>query len=336
MNIRVAETLKICFYNPTIIICYLKTIDYIYSVVILFSLTIFMKKNKIIVWWMLQKSRVTLRNHFRTICKLLIIATSPLFLAMGLVILLMNFWWDGMIATSARNDIYFLEPRNSILTWVELIAMLGTFYFVLGLLKAQIRLMRWEKPTEKSLFATSRKQFMQYLLWVVFSVLFVFAIFFLIFWSIRLILSGHYDSETIKRIKYIFVIVRMFFIIVCGIYLGIRFQFFKFFITKGETAIDAFKKSREITDGHEWKLFCLMLSYTGITLAASLVWGLLFVALVWMLKTIERVGPWGWIASLITIILLVLWYFALIIFAYATKELSLTQAFLELDEEREN
>ena len=323
---------KSCFYPSTIIICFLKTIDYTYSIVILFSPTIFMKKNKIIVWWILQKSRVTLKNRFRTVCKLLIITISPLFLAMGLVILLLNIWWDSMIATSAHGGVYFLKPWNSILTWVQLIATLGTFYFALGLLKAQIRLMHWEDPREKSLFATSRKQFLQYLLAVVFSVLFVFAIFFLIFWSIRLILSGHYDSETIKRIKYIFVIVRIFFVIICGVYFGIRLQFFKFFITKWENAIAAFKKSREITDGYEWKLFCLMLSYTGITLAASLVWGLLFVALVWMLKTIERVGPWGWIASLITIILLATWYFVLVVFAYATKELSITQAFLELDE----
>lgn len=294
-----------------------------------------MKKNKIVVWWILQKSRATLRNRFRIICKLLIITISPLFLALGLVILLLNFWWDGMIVTSARDGVYFLEPWNSILTWVQMIATLGIFYLVLGLLKAQIRLMHWEKPTEKSLFATPRKQFLQYLLALIFSMLFVFALFFLIFWSIRLILWGHYDSEMIKRIKYMFIIIRTFFIIVSGVYFGIRLQFFKFFITKGENAIAAFKKSREITDGHEWKLFCLMLSYTGITLAAFLVWTLLFVILISILKTTEWIGIWGRIISAITIILLAVWYFAIVIFAFATKELSLTQAFLELDERME-
>lgn len=333
MNSNNTKEGKIHVYFYTIIICFLKTIDYTHSIILLFSPAIFMKKNKIFVWKFFKKSWETLLNHFRGISKLLILTAAPMLLVMALEILLISTLPDSMLATSAHNSVYLLEPRNSVLIWLQVLWFLASIYFLLGLLKAQIKLIHGERPTEKLLFSTKRKDFLQFILAIALWCLIGIVLVAIISWSASLILWIHNEWETIKTIKYIFLAIRVFFIITAFVYFGIRFQFFKFFIAKWEKTIAAFKKSRWITECHEWKILYLMCSYVVIIFAAFLIWITLFVLAIWFLGPRAISGGIGWIASIITIFLLVIWYLIIIVFAYATKELSLTQAFLELSKE---
>jgi hypothetical protein len=68
-------------------------------------------------------------------------------------------------------------------------------------------------------------------------------------------------------------------LVIPGIYLALRLQFFSYLIIeKGSGPIEALKQSWRITDGFTWKLFVFGLIVTGINILGALVF---LVGLVW-------------------------------------------------------
>lgn len=74
------------------------------------------------------------------------------------------------------------------------------------------------------------------------------------------------------------VVVGLVFLIVPGIYLAIRYQFYSFLIVdKNMKIMEAFEKSSKMTQGIKWQLFLFALALAGINIVGAL---LLFVGLI--------------------------------------------------------
>lgn len=62
------------------------------------------------------------------------------------------------------------------------------------------------------------------------------------------------------------------FLIVPGIYLGLRYQFFSYFLVdKNASIADSFKESAKITEGQKWQLFRFGLALIGVNILGLLV-----------------------------------------------------------------
>lgn len=149
------------------------------------------QSNTLTVKPILQKSWDVFKLRFRTICKLLLITVAPTLLV-GVIQGLVAALFPHIVATY-NGQMYFLQPRDSIFLVLNIIASLMSMYLMIGLIKAQIRMVKGEKPTEKTLFSATRKQFLNYILAIILILIIIFILAFVVVVPIVAFLRGNMD-----------------------------------------------------------------------------------------------------------------------------------------------
>ena len=296
------------------------------------------QKNLLEIKKIIKNSWSIFKSRFWKIAALLLIVSSPTILisiAQAIFAALspqsiVNTTDETQINFGINNSITFVEPRNSIFLIVWIIASLVAIYLTIGLIKAQFKLVDKEAVSTKIFGKTPWSQYGHYIL-SLFLIFFV-ALVVILIWVLPWIASARYMTEfDIGAIITIFAVVRGVLILAWSFYLIIKLQFFKFFIAKGETAINSFKKSWEITKWHERKLFLLGLVVFLIVFAWFFVLILLVVIIAWIGSAFWSDAIWFTILAILLGLLLLAVYLAMLVWAFSTSELSLTQAFVSLN-----